>query len=164
MSGSVRERLMEELRGLEVRREEIVRELGTGVGKGAGFFPVLVLDFDGVLHEYRSKWVSAEIIPDGMVAGAGEFLAEAVTMFRVMIISSRSSQSGGIAAMRAWLLAQGVSEEIVAKIDFPLVKPPAHVTIDDRAITFMGTFPAPKDLLKFKPWNKISRTATRSEG
>lgn len=43
---------------------------------------------------------------------------------------------------------------IVQRIGFPWFKPPAMVTLDDRAITFTGTWPALADLSGFKPWNK----------
>jgi hypothetical protein len=43
---------------------------------------------------------------------------------------------------------------IVQRIGFPWFKPPALVTLDDRAITFTGTWPALADLRGFKPWNK----------
>lgn len=33
-------------------------------------------------------------------------------------------------------------------------KPPAMLTIDDRAICFSGLWPDPQQLLQFKPWNK----------
>lgn len=39
-------------------------------------------------------------------------------------------------------------------IDWPTQKPPAFMTIDDRAITFEGEFPEEIDhLLEFRPWN-----------
>lgn len=44
---------------------------------------------------------------------------------------------------------------IVRQITFPLWKPPAHVTIDDRAITFNGMFPSLIELASFKPWNRV---------
>lgn len=43
---------------------------------------------------------------------------------------------------------------VIAEIKWPLFKPPAMVTIDDRAMTFTGTWPALSDLRAFKPWNK----------
>jgi hypothetical protein len=40
------------------------------------------------------------------------------------------------------------------ELEWPTEKPPALVTIDDRAITFTGEWPAMAELLAFKPWNK----------
>lgn len=125
--------------------------------------PILCLDFDGVLHSYTSGWKRADIVPDPPVPGAIAFLREAVKHFRVAIFSSRSHQEGGTAAMRLWLIDNIIIDEpsIVtqeppwfAAIEWPLVKPAAMVTIDDRAITFDGTWPATESLLAFKPWNK----------
>lgn len=39
-------------------------------------------------------------------------------------------------------------------IGWPTEKPPAFLTIDDRAITFDGTWPNLDELASFKPWNK----------
>ena len=121
--------------------------------------PVLCLDFDGVLHRYDSGWRGARIIPDGPVDGAVAFLAAASEHFTIAILSSRSHQEGGIAAMKVWvgLGCREMSGAVPAWFDaitWPTEKPSAMVTIDDRAITFTGTWPDPKDLLAFKPWNK----------
>jgi len=43
---------------------------------------------------------------------------------------------------------------IVQRIGFPWFKPPAMVTLDDRAITFTGQWPTLTELMRFKPWNK----------
>lgn len=124
--------------------------------------PILCLDFDGVIHSYTSGWKGADVIPDPPVPGAIAFMREAVKHFRVAIFSSRSCQPGGGAAMREWLsryvLEERLSddEELVwaSVIEWPTEKPAALVTIDDRALTFDGTWPAIETLLAFKPWNK----------
>jgi hypothetical protein len=126
---------------------------------------ILCLDFDGVLHSYTSGWKGADVIPDPPVPGAIAFLREAVKHFRVAIFSSRSHQSGGGYAMRKWLGDHIIADEPdifmqdppwFAAIEWPLEKPAAMVTIDDRAITFDGTWPAIEALKAFKPWNKKS--------
>ncbi len=131
--------------------------------------PILCLDFDGVIHSYTSGWRGAKIIADHPVPGVVEFLEQATRSFEVHIFSSRSHQEGGIEAMRFWL--SFVVRETLSKADglprlstmtpewfdliqWPEVKPPAMVTIDDRALTFTGEWPAMADLLAFKPWNK----------
>lgn len=43
---------------------------------------------------------------------------------------------------------------VYREIKWPWFKPSAMVTLDDRAITFIGEFPVAARLLKFKPWNK----------
>lgn len=131
--------------------------------------PILCLDFDGVIHSYASGWEGADVVPDAPVPGALRFIVEAVSEFRVAIFSSRSNQPGGIDAMKQWLLGhlglylaqtEGVAEASAAVtivndlIDWPTEKPPALVTIDDRAICFDGTWPSMKSLRDFKPWNK----------
>jgi hypothetical protein len=126
--------------------------------------PILCLDFDGVIHSYTSGWKGADVIPDPPVPGALAFIAHAMEYFRVAIFSSRSNQPGGLAAMRQWLGYWSVDPEhgmdgdfdhgAWGEIDWPTEKPPAFLTIDDRAITFDGTWPDVKALLAFKPWNK----------
>lgn len=128
--------------------------------------PILCLDFDGVIHSYTSGWRGAAIIVDKPVPGAVGFLHAATNEFEIHIFSSRSNQEGGIKAMQMWL------EIVIIEtfgmlppwfnlikwptelIKWPTEKPPAHVTIDDRAITFTGVWPSINDLKNFKPWNK----------
>ena len=122
--------------------------------------PILCMDFDGVLHSYESGWQGADVITDEPVVGAMEFLGRAVVDFDVRIFSSRSNQDGGIKAMRGWLQHWLVTDledyggRVFKDLSFPTEKPPAFVTIDDRAIQFLGLFPLNQELLEFKPWNK----------
>lgn len=124
--------------------------------------PILCLDFDGVIHSYSSGWKGADVIPDPPVPGAIAFMREAVKHFRVAIFSSRSNQPGGLDAMIRWVGEYVARERLsddedltwATAIEWPKEKPPALVTIDDRALTFDGTWPSMDALLSFKPWNK----------
>lgn len=130
--------------------------------------PILCIDFDGVLHSYTTPWVNATTIPDPPVLGAIQFLLDAEPYFRIAVFSSRSHQSGGIDAMRAWLayhiadyfssmplaLQQITVDQFMAQIEWPTAKPPALVTLDDRAVTFTGVWPTISQLQAFKPWNR----------
>ena len=119
--------------------------------------PILCLDFDGVAHSYTSGWRGASIIPDPPVPGLCKFLDEAVKHFDVRIFSSRSNQEGGLEAMEIWfstVLEEKGFENVFPQLGFPEEKPPAMVSIDDRAITFSGIWPDIETLKNFKPWNK----------
>lgn len=149
--------------------------------------PILLLDFDGVIHSCSSGWKGARTIQDAPVEGALEFIVKAQEVFKVCIYSSRSRQFGGKRAMRKWLKrhyfllgyeyekapqwlleritkhcfadpweddARWEARRIVSQLKFPVKKPAAFLTIDDRAICFDGVFPDPEKLLEFKPWNK----------
>lgn len=126
--------------------------------------PILCLDFDGVIHSYKSGWKGADVIPDPPVPGAIKFIAEATKTFRVAIFSSRSCQPGGLAAMQQWLGYWSVDAiygmqgdfdlAVFGLVEWPVEKPSAMITIDDRAITFTGVWPSIEELLSFKPWNK----------
>lgn len=130
--------------------------------------PILCLDFDGVLHSYTSGWKGAAVIPDEPVPGMVEFLEKAVSTFDVQIFSSRSGQPYGIAAMRMWvenhvrrramdgLCGARWANSILDAITYPTEKPPALVTLDDRAVQFTGKWPDVEELRAFKPWNKRS--------
>lgn len=140
----------------------------------------LILDFDGVLHAYTSKYTYAHEVLDGPVPGAMAFLVAAMERFEVAIVSSRSHEPGGRAAMANWILDhitqerfgvsytgrryygdeidEGLSLIHLGLLRFPLHKPPAHLTIDDRAITFMGVWPSLEIIDSFVPWNKWKPT------
>lgn len=125
--------------------------------------PILCLDFDGVIHSYTSGWKGADVIPDPVVPGFFEWAEKAAQSFRLVIFSSRSHQPGGTEAMQFYLYEQrkawratGGKHQFKEPLEFEFAseKPPAMVTIDDRAITFTGEWPSVETLLSFQPWNK----------
>lgn len=124
--------------------------------------PILCLDFDGVIHSYKSGWCGAWTIPDEPVPGAIEFISDQINDgWDVVICSSRARYIGGIWAMRRWLKKYSGNlwyESMVGygieSVRFTRTKPPAQLTIDDRAITFTGTWPTADRLKNFRPWNK----------
>lgn len=126
--------------------------------------PILCLDFDGVIHSYASGWKGADVIPDPPVDGALQFIVDAMEHFTVVIFSSRSHQPGGREAMWQWLgywsvdpvhgMPGDFDHGAWSAIGWPVEKPPALVTLDDRALTFTGIWPSMEFLKAFKPWNK----------
>ena len=59
--------------------------------------------------------------------------------------------------MEPWHIeAQTQADRIIKQIKWPLFKPPAVMTIDDRSMTFNGVFPTLDAIASFKPWNKRS--------
>lgn len=136
---------------------------------------LVCMDFDGVIHSYTSGWKGVAVIPDPPVPGAIDaILGYLDAGYDVAVSSSRSKSFRGMRAMKSYLgnaiadhwLAGGrtISEaececwgdaySIVHRIRWPWFKPAAFITIDDRAIQFDGTWPAPEAIKQFKPWNK----------
>lgn len=115
--------------------------------------PTLCLDFDGVLHAYGKGWEGPEVISGGPVPGAEAFLRRAMRWFNVFVYSCRSHHAGGIDAMRAWC-QQHFAPDVCLGLHWATEKPPAHVTLDDRALTFTGEWPRVEDLRAFTPWNR----------
>lgn len=124
---------------------------------------ILNLDFDGVIHSYKSGWQSAHVIPDPPVDGIEEWLYNAVRHFKIAVFSSRTGQEGGVSAMKGFVIGMlirkfGVDEaqHIMERIYFPSSKPPARVGIDDRVLQFNGDWKDdrydPATLAQFQPW------------
>ena len=118
----------------------------------ASRLPILCLDFDGVLHWYRNGWKGATRIDDIPVPGAQKFVVAASQAFHVVIYSSRSNYEGGIPAMQEWMAKYGFPT-----VEFATERPPAFVTLDDRAVTFNGMWPNVNDLVNFAPWYQKER-------
>lgn len=111
----------------------------------------VVFDFDGVIHSYTSGWKGPAVIPDPPVPGIKEAIQEIRSAgYEVVVVSTRTANTSGHGAVRAWLIDHGIEVDRVCA-----EKPPAIVYIDDRAICFDGH---PESLLGkiqgFKPWNK----------
>lgn len=129
------------------------------------FKPILCIDFDGVIHSYERGWQDGVIYGD-VVPGFFEWVERVRDRFKLVIYSSRSKSDEGVTAMSLWLHAKR-NEWIKAggerhpteplTIEFAHEKPPAWITIDDRAIQFAGNWDTPElspDALRaFKPWN-----------
>jgi hypothetical protein len=96
----------------------------------------IALDFDGVVHSYTSGWTRADDIPDPPVEGAKEAIEKLRQDYSVNIFSARAGQPGGMNAIEEWLKKNGIEVDEVST-----EKPPAHVYVDDRGITFRGNWP-----------------------
>jgi hypothetical protein len=126
--------------------------------------PIICIDYDGVIHSYERGWQNGEIYGT-VVPGFFEWVERVRDHFKLVIYSSRSKTDDGIIAMVAWLHEQrnawikaGGQRNPTEPLDieFAYEKPPAFLTIDDRAIRFEGNWDAPelsvKALREFKPW------------
>jgi hypothetical protein len=124
--------------------------------------PILCLDFDGVIHDYKEGWRNG-VIYGNITPGFFEWAEQAAKVFKLVVYSSRSSTPEGQNAMVLWLAGQraawrllgGKSGNDPLAFEFADKKPPAFLTIDDRAVTFKGSWDSlePELLRAFKPWN-----------
>jgi len=116
--------------------------------------PIILVDFDGVIHSYTSGWHGADNVTDPPVEGAIEWLNDMIesNVFQISIFSTRNFQEGGVGAMIEYLLDNGLTTDNLIKLTFPTEKTGAFLIIDDRAMQFEGIFPTECDIMKFKPW------------
>jgi hypothetical protein len=91
------------------------------------------LDFDGVIHSYRSGWCGSEVIPDPPIHGTREAIAQLRKRYRVVVHSARCATDSGYEAVQAWLAKHNIEIDDVCRY-----KPPATIYVDDRAIPFRG--------------------------
>jgi hypothetical protein len=123
------------------------------MAKWDGKYTVAV-DFDGVLHMYKSGWKDLDIIEDEPHEDAWAVLEQYVENFHVHIFSARGLEPRGIDAMKKWFKQHNCPQHVFDKLIFATQKPPAHIFLDDRAWQFNGIFPTVAEIQAFKPWNK----------
>lgn len=118
-------------------------------------FPIVLVDFDGVINSYNSGF-QMDRIPDDPIPGAIDWLTSLTFVFDVRIFSARCNDRMGVEVMQNWLLKHGLDEIYLRKIKFEPGKPSNHLIIDDRCVQFTGSF---KDLdlghiQAFRPWDR----------
>lgn len=117
----------------------------------------LCVDFDGVIHSYEKGWQGGEIygrVTDGFWA----WVKEVAPHFTLVIYSSRSKKRDGRLAMKAWLKTQWKAAGHKGRMPvfiYASEKPPAWLTIDDRALCFNGRWDemSLERLQRFRPWH-----------
>jgi hypothetical protein len=119
--------------------------------------PILLIDFDGVIHSYKSGWQGVDIIPDPPVPGVFEWLEKALNDFEIHVYSSRSSELAGRMAIIKYI-SKHAGAGLAGKFYYPAEKSRAYLTIDDRCVCFQGDWGdpqlAPENLKAFRPWYK----------
>ena len=91
----------------------------------------VVVDFDGVLHSYKSGWTGPDPADDPE-PGALEFVRWLQDRdFDITVVSARAGHPEGQAAIEAWFRRHGFPElEVTDR------KVPAVAYIDDRAVHY----------------------------
>lgn len=123
--------------------------------------PILCIDFDGVIHSYEKGWQGGAIY-GSVVPGFFDWAVKAAGVFDLVVYSSRSKDPVLAVAMSEWLSWQWAAAE--GRVgdppwSFAHEKPPAFLTIDDRAVRFDGDWGSaeldPAKLRAFRPWNVL---------
>ena len=91
------------------------------------------LDFDGVIHSYRSGWQGSSVIADPPVHRTREAILRLRKRYRVVVHSARCADEQGVEAIRNWLKKHDIQVDEVCRF-----KPPAFAYVDDRAVPFSG--------------------------
>jgi hypothetical protein len=111
---------------------------------------LLLFDFDGVIHSYKSGWCGIDNIPDPPVNGIREMLKELRKNYTIKIFSTRCLSPKGIKAMKDYLKKYDIEVD-----GFTKTKEKSFLTVDDRSINFNGDC---EDVLEkitnFKVWNR----------
>jgi len=114
----------------------------------------VAIDFDGVIHSYKSGWLGFDVLVDPPVDGAIKFLKTILKDFRVSIMSTRAAEPEGVEAIKNYLKKYGMTKEEIDKTNVTATKIHAKIYIDDRGYQFNGTFPTMEYLEAFLPWYK----------
>lgn len=105
----------------------------------------ILIDFDGVLNDYKGVYNEGNLPP--IRKGAKEFLIKLSKEYIIKIFTSRT-----ILKVSKWVIENEIEDYIS---DVTNIKEQAYVLIDDRGITFNGSFDELyKKIENFKVWYK----------
>lgn len=115
----------------------------------------IAIDFDGVLHSYKSGWIAADILEEPL-DGALDFCNWLIeNKFKIVIFSCRAGQPIGWAAIHDWL----EKHRFPPSIEVTHKKPEALLYIDDRGMRFDGNFDTVVQFITNNPglktWQKL---------
>lgn len=115
---------------------------------------VLMIDLDGVLNDYDGDYEPFSIPPPK--PNVKEFLNKLSKNYKLVLFSARPCQP-----VKIWLNIHGLNSYFA---EVTSIKRPAHAYIDDRAITFKGSYDETlKDLDNFAPYWKDSHEDSEAE-
>ena len=121
---------------------------------------VVCMDFDGVIHSNRKRWVGTHVINDVPVPGAKEGIAELRLTYRVIVYSGRCRVEGAAQVIEKWLVQHGILVDAVVS-----VKPNADYFVDDKAVCFGGDWSQLKeDVKSFRHWQSAGKPPRRKRG
>lgn len=118
--------------------------------------PVLAVDFDGTVTQYRNGWEGATTITDPPTDGVADALGRLQAAgWRILIFSTRANDPEAVPVMEAWLKEHGVPFDEISVGG----KPKAKAYIDDRAIRFKNNWAELAQALEegpnaCVPWNR----------
>ncbi len=112
---------------------------------------IISFDFDGVIHSYGNGWQGIDVANDPPTEGIKELIDELHEKgYQIYIFSSRCKTYKGIECIQNYMQKYGIYYDEICKD-----KPPAFVTLDDRAICFKGdTEGLVEEIDNFKPWTQ----------
>jgi len=110
------------------------RVLKENAMKAGKWKPMIVLDFDGVIHRYRQGWQGGEIYDEPM-PGIESVLQEWSERFKLVILTTRDPNVPG--GVWDWLKKYEL-HRFFGPGDVTNKKPPAMVYVDDRGYRFEG--------------------------
>ena len=134
--------------------------------------PTIAIDFDGVIHSYENGLQDGKIYGH-VVPGFFVWAQKAEELFTLTIYSSRSDSHKNITPMRDWLNVNLQAYKwdhpecklTIGDFMFPVTKPLAFVTIDDRAVCFTGNWDDlkldPVNLRAFKSWTQREKQVAK---
>lgn len=111
------------------------------------------LDFDGVIHSYKKRWINEKFIPDPPVEGVKDFIDKLRVFRRVVVKSVRCEISdAGMQAVKDYLAKHDIEVDGVVKT----CPRNASVLLDDKVIRFNGVYSDEllDKLTDFVPWNR----------